>query len=432
MEPETDLRKSWYVVGILTLAYVSSFIDRQILSLLVEPIKRDLQISDTQISLLMGLSFGIFYTLLGIPIARLADLKSRKHIVAWGIGLWSAMTAVCGLVGNFTQLFLARMGVGVGEAALSPAAYSMIADLFPKSKLAMANSVYNMGIFIGSGLAFLIGGFVVNMVKVQELWHLPIVGEVFPWQVVFFFVGLPGLLIVVLFSRIKEPIRKGQEIEKASFAQTWTFILKNAKTYININLGLGFLTLVNYANAAWIPSFFVRTYGWSASKAGAIYGLIVVVFCTFGLWFGGKLADNLTQKGHTDGRLRACFYLIAGLLVTCWIFPLMPNGLLAALCLIPVAFFSSSPLGAGTAAISGITPNRMRAMTSALYLFMVNILGLVFGPLSVALLTDKYFHDTSMIRYSILIVMVLGTALALVFMYLSLKPYRRMYENEVV
>lgn len=432
MEPETDLRKSWYVVGILTLAYVSSFIDRQILSLLVEPIKRDLQISDTEISLLMGLSFGIFYTLLGIPIARLADLKSRKHIVAWGIGLWSAMTAICGLVGNFTQLFLARMGVGVGEAALSPAAYSMIADLFPKSKLAMANSVYNMGIFIGSGLAFLIGGFVVNMVKVQEMWQLPIVGEVFPWQVVFFFVGLPGLLIVVLIARIKEPVRKGHEIEKASFAQTWTFILKNAKTYININLGLGFLTLVNYANAAWIPSFFIRTYGWSASKAGAIYGLIVVVFCTSGLWFGGKLADNLTKNGHTDGRLRACFYLIAGLLVTCWIFPIMPNGFLAALAIIPVAFFSSSPLGAGTAAISGITPNRMRAMTSALYLFMVNILGLVFGPLSVALLTDKYFHDTSMIRYSILIVMVLGTALALVFMYLSLKPYRRMYENEVV
>jgi MFS family permease len=179
MEPETNLRKSWYVVGVLTLAYVSSFIDRQILSLLVEPIKRDLRISDTQMSLLMGLSFGIFYTLLGIPIARLADLKSRKLIVAWGIGLWSVMTAVCGMVGNFMQLFLARMGVGVGEAALSPAAYSIIADLFPKSKLAMANSVYNMGIFIGSGLAFLIGGFVVNMVKVQEIWHLPIVAWFF-------------------------------------------------------------------------------------------------------------------------------------------------------------------------------------------------------------------------------------------------------------
>ncbi len=430
MEPQTNLRKSWYVVSILTLAYVSSFIDRQILSLLVEPIKRDLQISDTQISLLMGLSFGIFYTILGIPIARLADLKSRKQIIGWGIGLWSLMTAVCGMVGNFTQLFLARMGVGVGEAALSPAAYSMIADLFPKSKLAMANSVYNMGIFIGSGLAFLIGGFVINIVKVQEMWHVPLVGDVFPWQVVFFFVGLPGLLIVFLISSIKEPIRQGNETEKASLGQTWAFILKNAKTYININLGLGFLTLVNYANAAWIPSFFVRTYGWTASKSGTIYGIVVVIFCTLGLWFGGKLADNFTQKGYKDGKIRACIWLIAGLLVSCWVFPLMPKGEWAAWAIIPVAFFSSSPLGAGTAAIAEVTPNRMRAMTSALYLFMVNLIGLVFGPLSVALLTDKYFHDTTMIRYSILIVLVLGTFLGLGFMYLSLKPYRKMLTNE--
>jgi MFS family permease len=430
MESQTSLRKSWYVVGILTLAYVSSFIDRQILSLLVEPIKRDLQVSDTQISLLMGLSFGIFYTLLGIPIARLADLQSRKHIIAWGIGLWSIMTAVCGMVGNFSQLFFARMGVGVGEAALSPAAYSMIADLFPKNKLAMANSVYNMGIFIGSGLAFLIGGLVVNLVKVHEMWHIPLVGEVFPWQMVFFFVGLPGILIVFLISRIKEPIRQGVEGDKASFVQTWAFILKNAKTYININLGLGFLTLVNYANAAWIPSFFVRTYGWTPSKAGAIFGVSVVVFSTLGLWFGGKLADNLTQRGYKDGRVRACVYLIGAFFATCWIFPLMPTGEWAAISLIPVGFFSSSPLGAGTAAIAEVTPNRMRAMASALYLFIVNILGLVFGPLSVALLTDKYFHDTTMIRYSILIVMVTGTFLGLIFMYLSLKPYRKMLESE--
>jgi MFS family permease len=420
------------VVGILTLAYISAFIDRQILSLLVDPIKRDLQITDTQISLLMGLSFGIFYTLLGIPIARLADLKSRKHIVAWGIGLWSVMTAVCGMVGNFTQLFFARMGVGVGEATLSPAAYSMIADLFPKNKLAIANSVYNMGIFIGAGLAFLIGGLVVNMVKVEEVWLVPILGEVYPWQVVFIFVGLPGLLIVFLISRIKEPKRQGIDSDKATLAQTWKFIFKNASTYININLGLGFLTLVNYAASAWIPSFFIRTFSWSASKAGIVYGSLILVFGTLGLWFGGKLADNLTLRGYKDGRARACVYLIAALLVTCWIFPIMPSGELAALAMIPVAFFAASPLGAGTAAIAEITPNRMRAMASALYLFMVNLIGLVFGPLSVALLTDKYFHDPAMIRYSLLIVTTAGTLVGLFFMYRSLKPYRKMLTDTIL
>ena len=430
MEPQDNLRKSWYIVGILTLAYVSSFIDRQILSLLVEPIKRDLRISDTQISLLMGLSFGIFYTFLGIPIARLADLKSRKKIVAWGIGLWSIMTAVCGLVGNYSQLFMARMGVGVGEAALSPAAYSMIADLFPKHKLAMANSVYNMGIFIGSGLAFLIGGLVINLVKVEELWHIPIIGEVFPWQMVFFFVGLPGILIVFLISRIKEPIRQGLSDEKASFAQTWKFIGKNAKMYVNLNLGLAFLTLVNYANAAWIPSFFVRTYGWSASKAGAYFGLIVVVFGTLGLYFGGRLADNLVRKGYADGRVRACVILIGAFLAIGWVYTLMPSGEWAIVAMIPVSFLTSSPFGAGTAAIAEVTPNRMRALASALYLFTVNLLGLVFGPLSVALLTDKFFHDTTMIRYSILIVTVLALSLSLLFTTLSLKSYRKMLANE--
>ncbi|WP_460948031.1 spinster family MFS transporter [Spirosoma daeguense] len=429
LESTTALRQSWYVIGILTLAYVSSFIDRQILSLLVEPIKRDLQVSDTQISLLMGLSFGIFYTLLGIPLARLADLRSRKQIVAWGIGLWSLMTAVCGMAGNFTQLFFARMGVGVGEATLSPAAYSMIADLFPKSKLAMANSVYNMGIFIGSGLAFLIGGLVINLVKVQTMWHIPLIGDVFPWQVVFFVVGLPGLLIVFLISRIKEPIRKGGEGDKATLTQTWIFMLKNAKTYMAINLGLGFLTLVNYANSAWIPSFFVRTYGWSASKSGSVFGILIFILGPLGLWFGGKLADNLIKKGYQDGRLRACVYLIGAFSLTGWVFPLMSEGIWAACAIIPVAFFSSSPLGAGTAAIAAVTPNRMRAMASAVYLFIVNILGLVFGPLSVALLTDKYFQDTTMIRYSILIVTILGTLLGVFFMYLSLKPYRQMVDK---
>ena len=429
MEPQINLRKSWYVVGLLTLAYISSFIDRQILSLLVEPIKRDLKISDTQISLLMGLSFGIFYTVLGMPIARLADLRSRKQIVAWGIGLWSVMTTICGMVGNFTQLFFARMGVGVGEAALSPAAYSMIADLFPKRKLAMATSVYNMGIFIGAGLAFLIGGLVVNFVKVEEVWMVPLIGKVYPWQVVFFFVGIPGLLIVLLISRIKEPVRKGIVDDKATLTQTMAFILKNAKTYININLGLGFLTLVNYATAAWIPSFFVRTYGWTASKAGVVYGIVLIIFSTLGLWFGGKLADNLTKKGHKDAKARSCVYLIAALFASCWIFPLMPSGEWAALALIPVAFFSASPLGAGTAAIAEVTPNRMRAMASAFYLLMVSLLGLVFGPLSVALLTDRYFHDTTMIRFSLLIVMVASSFLGVFFMYLSLKPYRKMIDE---
>jgi MFS family permease len=200
---------SWYVVGVLMLAYTNSFIDRQILSLLIEPIRRDLQITDTQVSLLAGLAFTIFYTLMGVPIARLADQKNRRTIIAIGIASWSVMTASCGLARNFWHMFLARVGVGVGEATLSPAAMSMISDYFPVGKLARAISIYSMGVYFGAGLALIIGGMVVKLVIEAGNVVLPVVGEVFPWQMTFFFVGLLGIPIFLLMLTIREPVRRG-------------------------------------------------------------------------------------------------------------------------------------------------------------------------------------------------------------------------------
>ncbi|TFH66192.1 MAG: MFS transporter, partial [Gemmatimonadales bacterium] len=177
---------TWYVVAILTLANVSSYADRQILTLLVGPIRRDLAISDTQMSLLLGASFALFYTVLGFPIARLADQRSRRWIIAVGIAVWSIMTGLCGIARNYAQLLLARIGVGVGEAALSPPAYSMIADYFPREKLGTAIGTYSMGIYVGVGLAQIIGGAIVSVVGAEGAWSLPLVGAVRPWQVVFF------------------------------------------------------------------------------------------------------------------------------------------------------------------------------------------------------------------------------------------------------
>jgi MFS family permease len=197
VEPRA-LRYAWYVVGVLMLVYVFSFLDRQIFSLIVGPLRRDLHISDTQVSLLQGFSFAVFYTFFGIPIGRLADVYNRRTIIVAGLLLWSAFTAGCGLAGTFLGLLLLRMGVGVGEAALSPAAYSLITDYFPARRLATAISVYSMGIYIGSGLSFLLGGIAVRYATTQEMWTLPIVGAMRPWQLIFFIVGLPGLLLVPL------------------------------------------------------------------------------------------------------------------------------------------------------------------------------------------------------------------------------------------
>ena len=184
---------AWYVVGVLTLAYIFSFIDRQILSLMAIPIQQDLGIGDKQMSLLMGASFAVFYTLFGIPLGRLADTRSRRAIISVGIAVWSVMTAGCGLAKTFWQLAIMRMGVGVGEASLSPSAYSLISDYFRPERRSTAMSVYSMGIYIGSGLAFILGGFITLLVAGRESTVLPGFGPVRSWQLVFFVVGLPGL-----------------------------------------------------------------------------------------------------------------------------------------------------------------------------------------------------------------------------------------------
>src|SRR6185436_764223 len=199
---------AWFVVIVLTLAYTCSFIDRQILTLLIEPIRRDLHISDTQVSLLGGLAFSIFYTTLGIPIARLADQTHRRNLMAAGLAFWSLMTAACGLARSFWGLFAARVGVGVGEAALSPAAFSLLADYFPPRKVALAVSVYSMGLYFGAGLALMIGGSVVKAVSSAPMHDLPVVGEVFSWQLTFFIVAALSLPVLLLMSLIRGPMRR--------------------------------------------------------------------------------------------------------------------------------------------------------------------------------------------------------------------------------
>src|SRR5579863_5945908 len=203
-------RQAWYAVAVFTAALTVNFLDRGILNLLVEPIKRDLHLSDLQMSLVLGFAFACFYVILGLPIARLADSRSRRTIVGVGIAIFSLMTALCGFAQNFWQLFLCRVGVGVGEACNGPATFSMLADLFPPTKLPRAISVLNFGFFVGLGVSLLIGGTVVHLVSVLPPLTLPLVGTLRSWQYTFFIVGIPGLIIAALFSTIIEPIRRGR------------------------------------------------------------------------------------------------------------------------------------------------------------------------------------------------------------------------------
>src|SRR5689334_15504740 len=232
MASRAQARYAWYVVGVLTLANVSGFLDRQVLSLLVPAIERDLQISDTQMSYLIGLSFSVFYTVLGLPIAWWADRASRRNIMAGGVTLWSLMTMLCGVAASYPRLLLARIGVGVGEATLSAPSVSLIADYFPRERVGIAMSVWSLGTFLGSGLAYFIGGWVVGAVTAAGTVRLPLAGLLRPWQLVFVLVGAPGLLIALLMLTVRDPRARGDRRapDMAGGARLFRYVRGNLRT----------------------------------------------------------------------------------------------------------------------------------------------------------------------------------------------------------
>lgn len=415
----------WVVVGILMIAYVFSFVDRQILNLLVAPVRRDLGINDTQMSLLMGLSFAILYTVLGIPLGRIADSRSRRGLIVAGIIVWSVMTALCGTARHYWQLFLYRVGVGVGEATLSPAAYSMIADYFPPERRATAISVYSMGIYLGTGLAFLVGGLVVQFVSAQDMVTVPLVGEVRPWQLVFLILGATGVVFSLAFVLVREPPRQGTVVAGGvPLREVVGYLWSNRRTVLCHNLGFAMIAFCAYGTGAWIPTFFMRSHGWDAGQVGIVYGLMTMVFGSAGILCGGRLADRWRRQGCTDAALRVGLWsagiaILAGLL-----YPLAPSGTWAAVALVPSVFALGMPFGAAAAAIQDIVPNHMRGQTSAVFLFVVNLIGLGVGPTAVALLTDYVFADDQALRWSMLIVGTLANLAAILLLLAGCAPYR--------
>ena len=423
-ERGNSLAYPWFVVAILMVAYVFSFVDRQILNLLVAPIRRDLGISDTQMSLLMGFSFAIFYTILGIPLGRLADRWSRRGLIAAGVVVWSFMTALCGMAQTYVQLFLFRIGVGVGEATLSPAAYSMIADYFPPERRATAISVYSMGIYLGSGIAFLVGGLVIQFAVAQGAVSLPLVGDVRPWQVVFFVLGGSGILFSLAFLLVREPPREGVLVHgSVPFGEVVAHLWVNRRTVLCHNVGFAMIAFCSYGTAAWVPSFFIRTFGWKAGEVGVIYGLIVMVFGCAGILFGGWLTDRWLKQGKTDAALRVGI-LASIVAIIGGVYLLAGDGTLAAVLMVPAVFALGMPFGAAPAAIVAIVPNQMRGQTAAVYLFIVNLIGLGVGPTAVALVTDYVFANDLALKWSMLIVGTAANLAAIALLWAGLKPYR--------
>ena len=359
---------AWYVVAVLMFAYIVSYVDRSILTLLVEPIKRDIGVSDTQVSLLHGFAFALFYTLMGFPIGRLADRRHRVGIIAVGVALWSAMTALCGLARTFTHLFLARVGVGFGEAALNPAAYSLIADYFRPHLISRATSTYVMGTYLGFGIAYMVGGAIVGAVADRPNMVLPVLGPVAPWQTVFFYVAAPGLLVLVLLATIKEPLRRDRlraydpEHESGvTLTEFARFIRLNAGTFAAHAIGFGCLGLLVNGMALWTPTFLARTYGWEVSDAGVAYGALLLVFGGSGVWLGGWVADRIDQKGRVGGPFLTASLCALGVVIPAVAYPLMPTAHLSLLVMAPMILFSSAPWGVAVSALQQMAPNEYGA-----------------------------------------------------------------------
>ena len=415
-----------YVVALLLLAYVFSFLDRQILALLVEPVKADLELSDTQLSVLHGFAFAFLYTIVGIPIGRLVDTGDRRHIVGAGIAFWSLMTAACGLARGFWSLFAFRVGVGVGEATLTPSAYSLISDYFPPSSRARALAVYSLGITAGGGLALIIGGQIYDQLAAIGNVDVPVLGTLRPWQLTFVLVGLPGLLLAGTIYTIREPVRRGTLKSKdgktgTTLVETIRFFREHRSLYLNLFAGFGLLSMTSYA-FVWLPAFFYRKFAWSPGEYGTYVGWITIGFGSFGILAGGWLSDYLLKR-RRDAVLITLFgfaslSVVFAVATTLWSTPIAVLAVYSG-----TTFFLMAPFGLAPAAIQSVTPNEMRGVASALYLFIMNLLGLGLGPTVVALVTDYVLQDESQLGISISIVCaVLGPA-ALVFFHRARNPY---------
>lgn len=425
------------MVLVLTLAYTFSFIDRQILNLLVGPIRGDLHISDFQMSLLMGTAFGVFYAVMGIPLSRWIDRMSRRNIVCTGITIWSLMTMACGLAKDYTHLFLARIGIGAGEATLNPSAFSLLGDSFPEKKRSLPTAVFHLGIPFGTGLALVIGGFVVDMVSRIEPWRFPFVDLSYSWQLTFIIVGMPGLLIAILIMTISEPRRRGlietfgkdkTSEQKLPVNKVVGFITARKLVYFAIFFGIGMKITLNYGSNAWIPTHFIRTFNWTAGEFGRIYGLCNIVVGVTSILFCGMLANILHSRGVRDANLKVILVGYGIAIPFAVAAPLIPTPTLA-ISMFMVAYFFTNFHVLAPACLIAITPNQMRGQISALYVFIVNILGLGLGPSIVAGFTDFVFGSDLAIGKSLSATAAILGPLGFVILFIGRRAYRRCLDD---
>jgi MFS family permease len=401
------------------VGFTFSFIDRQVLNLLVEPIRADLGISDTQISFLQGFAFVLTYVALSVPIGRLVDRYNRMRIMIVGVLVWSATTVACGLSRNYVQLLTARLGVGAGEAALSPAAWSVLADYFHPDRLARPISVYLMGPYLGAGLAMLAGAQVLDWSANVDHITLPMLGDLKPWQFTFVAVGLPGILIAALFATLKEPKRKGRSganLAAPPWQEVKRYLVSNKRIYAALHLGVPFIVIMLYGLQAWVPTILVRVYEWDLADAGRRYGLVALLAGSSGVLTGPIVAGWLRKSGRIDAPLLVAMGGAISATLCLVTLPWIDEGRFALVAIAGASFSVTLPLALITTTMQEVTPNAMRGVVNGMYVVTTNVLGLALGPTLVAASTDYIFEDTQSVAKSLALICLLMGPIAVLLL----------------
>lgn len=414
--PWPSTPRAWFALAVLMLAYVAGYVDRQVLSLLVVPIKASLGLTETQLGLLQGLAFGLFYTLLGLPIARIVDRSNRRTLLAAGIALWSLASAACGLARTYVQLLAARLAVGVGEATLAPSAVSLISDYFPPKRRALALSIYVASGSVGGGLAYLAGAAAIDAIAHWDRSWNPWLAALEPWQLVFMIVGLPGLAISLLLLTVREPVRRegsGRTDDDSLFSAPFVAFLRARRaTFTWHFLGFAMFGVLTYGVLSWVAAYFVRHFGWTMSQFGYAFGWAYLVCGSAGATLGGWYATRLRERGRRAGSMTTAALGVTATVPLAFAACLVPDATLALALFASAIFAFAFPSGASIAAIQEITPNEFRGRTSALYYLTMNMIGLGLGPVSVGLVSDYVLHTDQQVGLAMAIVVAISGPLA--------------------
>lgn len=415
----------WVALAILVLLAAASYVDRTIISLLVDQIRADLGVTDLQIGMLQGVAFGIFYSMAMIPAGWMVDRYSRRSVLIAGFTFWTFAAASCGLARNYTQLFLARMGVGAGEATLAPACYSMVANLFRRDQIAFAISIYAAGATIGSGLALGLGGMVVAAMNEAGPVTLPVLGLVKPWQLAFMLTALPSLPLVLLLLWMREPSRGAASTEQSSWGDVFAFMTSRRRILAAHFCGFSMLSIAVYGTAAWVPAYFMRHHGLDVATTGMWVGVVGALTGIVGTPLSGHIVDRMFAAGYTDAHLR--YFMVSGILM---VIVVVTGFWIVSIPLVALATWGALHFlfpfgGIAPAYLQLITPPRLRGRVSGAYVLCINLSGLAVGPALVAALNAWVFGDPASIGKAIALTVAVTVPIAVVVFALSLRQARQ-------